>query len=392
MIVRYINAQIIDKNSNFNDCVVTTDGIISYVGPIRGCPITEFDSTVDVKGYALMPSFIDMHCHLRDPGYTEKETLETGMKAALSGGYTTLCAMANTNPICSTPELVSENVARAKRLNLCNLIQCAAAGADLNDEIPSDYAALSKVTRIISNDGATIFSDKFMSNLLTESERHDFIISTHCQPERQIVSRDLALLKKLGGNLHVGHISRLETAQMIREAKEAGVAVTCEVTPHHLIGYDMDYKVNPPLRTKEDTEALIEAIKDGTIDCLSTDHAPHTEADKARGMAGISNIEYAMQVYMKVFHDNGISLKRFSEMSSYNPARLLRMNAGLIKCGYLADMVIVDTEYEGKIERDKMISKSHNTPFDGYEIRGKVLRTIIGGVVKYDNGQLEQKS
>lgn len=388
MITKYINAQIIDKNSNYNGCVVTNDSIIVYVGPTADCTFDNPDTVVDVKGYAMMPSFIDMHCHLRDPGYPEKETIETGMKAALAGGYTTLCAMANTRPICSTTDAVKENLERAHRLNLCRLIQCASAGVDLNDEEPTDYATLARVTPIISNDGATIFNDDFMANLLISSTTFDFIISTHCQPERHIVSRDIDLLKKLGGNLHVGHISRKETAQMIRDAKAHGMKLTCEVTPHHLFGHDLDYKVNPPIRTAEDVAALVDAIRDGTIDCLATDHAPHTPEDKERGMAGISNIEYAMQIYLKVFHDNGISLKRFSEMSSYNPARLLRMSAGLIKCGYLADLVIVDTECTQYIHKDQMISRSHNTPFDGRQVRGQVLRTICGGVTKYDNGQL----
>lgn len=388
MITKYINAQIIDKNSNYNGCVVTNTGTIVYVGPCCDCKIDNPDTVVDVKGYALMPSFIDMHCHLRDPGYPEKETMETGMRAALCGGYTTLCAMANTKPVCSTPDLVKANQEKAERLNLCRLIQCASAGIDLNDEYYTDYAALSKVTPILTNDGMTIINDTFMEGLLIESARHNFIVSTHCQPERAIVARDIAIVKKLGGNLHIGHISRKETAQMIREAKSQGVKLTCEVTPHHLFGHDLDYRVNPPIRTKEDVDALIEAIKDGTIDCLATDHAPHTEADKQRGLAGISNIEYAMQIYLKVFFDNDISIKRFSEMASYTPARLLNMNAGLIKCGYMADLVIVDLNTANYIKRDQMVSRSHNTPFDGREVRGKVLRTIKGGVVKYDNGQL----
>ena len=388
MITKYINAHILDKNGSFPGCVVVNDKIIVYAGPEADCPFAEPDSTVDVRGFALMPSFIDMHTHLRDPGYPQKETMETGMRAALSGGYTTLCAMANTSPVISTPDLVKANLEKADRLDLCRLIQCASAGEDLKDEIPTDYAALSRVTRIISNDGATIFSDDFMRNLLVASREYDFIISTHCQPERATVARDIKLLGEYGGNLHVGHISHRETAAMIRDAKERGLNITCEITPHHLFGHDLDYKVNPPIRTEADVDALIDAIKDGTADCLSTDHAPHTEDDKARGMAGISNIEYAMQIYFKVFHDNGISLKRFSEMASFTPARLLRMNAGLIKSGYLADLVIVDTDCVQYIKKENMISRSHNTPFDGREVRGKVLRTILGGVVKYDNGQI----
>jgi dihydroorotase len=158
---------------------------------------------------------------------------------------------------------------KAASLHLCRLTQAAAAGSQLNDETPTDRAALSRVTKLVSNDGKTILSDEFMRQLLLDSARYGFVISTHCQPERATVARDIALLREVGGNLHVGHISRAETVDMIRAAKAEGLPITCEVTPHHLIGFDSDYKVNPPLRTKRDTLALIEGILDGTIDCLS---------------------------------------------------------------------------------------------------------------------------
>lgn len=388
-IVKYINAYITDSAGSYLGCVYTDEQLITYAG--EQDPHIPCSRIIDVEGHALMPAFIDLHTHLRDPGYTYKETLETGMKAALKGGYATLCAMANTNPACTTAEMVEANHARAKALKLTRLYQCAAAGLDLKDEIPTARRALSLVTPIITNDGLTINSDAFMRQLLIDSAKYGFIISTHCQPERKTVARDIELLAEVGGNLHIGHISRTETVEMVREAKAQGIKLTCEVTPHHLFAHDIDYKVNPPIRTASDVAALIRGIKQGVIDCLSTDHAPHSEEDKARGMAGIDNIEHAAQIFMKVFYDNQIPLTTLSRMASLNPAALLKLNAGLIKAGCIADIVLVDINKQTLIDKTKMISKSRNTPFHGCEVRGEVLATIVGGEIRYDNGFIGSK-
>ncbi len=384
MIVRYENARLIDASGERFGALTTQGGVIRSVGVASNGPC---DVRVDLEGRALMPALIDLHCHLRDPGYPHKETMRTGMRAALKGGYAMLCAMANTNPVCSTPELVRANHGKAEKLRLCRLMQSAAAGENLDDAVPTDYAALSKETGMLTNDGKTIFSDEFMRNLLLASKRYGLIVSTHCQPERKIVARDIDLLRETGGNLHIGHISCAQTAEMIRAAKKEGLKLTCEVTPHHLFGFDDPYRVNPPLRAKADVEALIEAVRDGTVDCLSTDHAPHTEQDKAAGMAGISNIEHAAQIFMKVFYDNGIPLSRLSELASLNPARRLGRRAGLLAPGFSADLAVVEPEGEYAIRRADMISLSHNTPFEGRLVRGRVVRTIVEGETRYDHGQ-----
>ena len=385
MITQYRNARLIDATGERYGDLCVEDGSIVFCGPLNW---RRADRTVDVRGLTLMPAFIDLHCHLRDPGYPEKETMETGMRAALAGGYAHLCAMANTNPVIETPALVEANLEKAASLRLCRLTQAAAAGSRLGDEQPTDRAALSQVTNLFSNDGRTILSDAFMRQLLIDSTRYGFVVSTHCQPERATVARDLALLREVGGNLHVGHISRTETVDMIRKAKTEGLRLTCEVTPHHLIGYDSDYKVNPPLRTKRDTLALIEGIQDGTIDCLATDHAPHTDADKANGAAGISNIEYAMQVYLKVFAENGIPLARLSEMASLAPAKRLGLKAGLLQAGYPADVTILSVNEESVLSQAAMLSRSHNTPFDGRRVRGRVRTTIVEGETRYEYGKI----
>lgn len=381
MRLRLTNARIVDADGVRTGSVFIENGMIVPDGGTAA-------ETRDLGGLSLMPALIDLHTHLRDPGWPEKETMETGMRAAAAGGFGTLTAMANTSPVCSTPELVLANQRKAEKLGLCRLVQAAAAGENLGDETPTDRAALAGVTRVLTNDGKTIFSDAFMRGLLQDSETYGFLISTHCQPERATVARDLALLREVGGHLHVGHISCRETVDRIRAAKAEGLRVTCEVTPHHLFGWDSEYRVNPPLRTHDDVLALLEGVRDGTIDCLSTDHAPHTPLDKRNGMAGISNIDYALAVWMRVFHDGGIPLSRLSEMASKNPGSLLGVGAKRIASGEPADLIAVDPDAVWILREEDMRSRSHNTPFFGREVRGRVHMTMIGGRIVYDHGQI----
>jgi len=378
------HARIVDARADYNGCIGIKNGKINFVGETTN---EKYDTMINADGLVVMPAFTDTHCHLRDPGQTQKESMETGMRAAIKGGYCALTAMANTTPVISTPELVEQNLVKAKKLDLCELIQVASCGQNLGDEVTTDRRALRKYTNVFSNDGKTIFSDSFMEKLLYDSNELDFVVSTHSQPESQIVERDLKLLEKTGGNLHIGHISEKKTVDLIRAAKNKGLKFTCEVTPHHLVGHDCDYAVNPPMLTKTDNEALIQAIKDGVIDCLATDHAPHTPLDKQNGMAGISNIEYALQIFLKIFYDNDIPLTRLAEMTSLTPRKILGLKGGLINVGEKANLVIIDPVTPSTVNRSEMISRSNNTPFDGIITRGKVITTIIKGNIIYDNGR-----
>ncbi len=393
MLKRFINASFADAEGayakNERTLVYGTEGEgIVFFGRTDELPSElAVAETEDLGGLTLMPALVDTHVHLRDPGQTQKESMETGMRAALKGGTATVCAMANTSPVLETPEQVQANLRKAEELRLCTLVQAAAAGIGLNDDTPTDRGALSQVTNVISNDGKTIFSDDFMEKLLKDSLKYDFVISTHCQPERATVRRDIQLLRKVGGNLHTGHISRKGTLEMIAEAKVRGLPITCEVTPHHIFASGLNYRVNPSIRTEEDRLALIEGIRAGVIDCLCTDHAPHTVEDKEKGMAGISGIEFAFAIDWKVFHDNGIPLTTLSRMGSLNTAlRLGFKDRGVLRPGYRADLMVVDTEKKRILRKDDMISRSHNTPFDGREILGEVMRTIVNGETLYDNG------
>ncbi len=375
------NAVLIDKDQSVKNDLLIEDGKIVKIGELKG---TACDQVIDADGKSIMPAFIDMHAHFRTPGYEYKEDFRTGFHAALKGGFGTVCAMANTMPVMDHSTEIQNNTLHAERMNLLRYIQVAAVGLDLHDQVLSDHTSLRMHTPIFSNDGNTIFSEMFMIEALQSSAKNDFLLCTHCQPEEQIIARDLELLVQYGGNLHICHVSTKKSIEMIQAAKGSGTKLTCEVTPHHLFGYEMDYKVNPPFAQKTDVQALIENIRNKTIDVLATDHAPHSQKDKENGAPGIDNIEVAFPMYWKVFRENDLSINRLSEMISANPAKLLGLNKGLIREGFDADLTMVDLEYQSKIHPETFISKSKNNPFAGRAVLGKVIFTMIGGEMKYD--------
>ncbi|MEG1285418.1 MAG: dihydroorotase [Romboutsia sp.] len=391
------NVRVVDANQDIVKDVLISDGkIIKIDENINIDNITEevkIDKNVESEniniekingsGYVLMPSFIDLHTHLRDPGLTHKEDLETGQKAAFKGGFTVLCPMANTKPACDNKETMEYILDKAKTLNLGDIKQVCAITKGLRGEEIIDIASMRKYTDLFSDDGYTLFNEEIMKEALKLSKELDFKVLTHCQPEFEIVERDLKFLKEIGGNLHICHISLEDTLKEIKKYKCEGYKFTCEVGPHHIFGYGLKYKVNPSFATEEDMKALIQGIKDGHIDMIGTDHAPHTSDDKKKGAPGISNIEVAFQMVNKVFKENDISLRKLSEMMSANPAKLLKLNQGLVEEGLRADLVLVDENIEGTIDITNFISKGKNNPFDGQKVIGNVLLTIRDGKVVY---------
>ncbi|MEG1870662.1 MAG: dihydroorotase, partial [Peptostreptococcaceae bacterium] len=318
-----------------------------------------------------------------DPGLTHKEDLETGQKAALKGGFTILCPMANTKPACDNKEVMEYVLNKAKDLNLCDIKQVCAITKNLEGQEIIDIQSMRKYTDLFSDDGYTLFNEEIMEEALKLSTELDFKVLTHCQPEYEIVERDLKILKKVGGNLHICHISLEDTLNEIKKYKDEGYKFTCEVGPHHIFGYGLDYKVNPPFANEEDMKVLIQGIKDGYIDMIGTDHAPHTEDDKKAGSPGISNIEVAFSMVNKVFKENDISLNKLSEMMSANPAKLLGLNQGLIEEGLRADLVLIDENEGDVINTDNFISKGKNNPFNNQKVIGKVIMTIRDGKIAY---------
>lgn len=380
--ILFRNVRIVDANKDFKTDLLVSNGVISKID--ENIEIEhESINIVDGNGYVLMPSFIDLHTHLRDPGLTHKEDLETGQKAALRGGFTVLCPMANTKSVCDNKEVMEYVLNKAKDLDLCDIKQVCAITKNLDGQEMIDIEPMRKYTDLFSDDGYTLFNEEIMENILRLSSELDFKVLTHCQPEYEIVQRDLKMLKEVGGNLHICHISLEDTLNEIKKYKDEGHKFTCEVGPHHIYGYGLDYKVNPSFAKEEDMKALIQGIKDGYIDMIGTDHAPHTEDDKKAGSPGISNIEVAFSMVNKVFKENNISLNKLSEMMSANPAKLLGLSQGLIEEGLRADLVLIDENEIDVIDTRKFVSKGKNNPFNNQKVIGKVIMTIRDGKIAY---------
>jgi len=381
------NITIVDATGVRKGKVLTEDRKIKKVYKEKGNCRTAHDNEIDGQGKILMPGFIDMHCHLRDPGLTYKEDMESGMKAALKGGFTTLVAMANTKPVMDDAEKLKTNLEKAKNLNLGHLIQVCALTKGFSPFTFVDFEKTRLLTPIFSNDGYNIDEIETLKKALMASAEYDFILATHNEPEEKMVVRDCQALESIpSAHLHICHISTQKTLETIKKAKAKGLDVTCEVTPHHLYASALQYRVHPPFRSYSDRKALIEGVKDGSIDICATDHAPHSEEDKLNGAPGINNFETAFAMYHTVFKGANIPLTRLSQMMSEAPAKRLGLKAGLIKERYAADFVLIDPEIEWQIQPKAFISKSHNTPFAHERVMGKVLMTFVEGDCKYDNG------
>jgi dihydroorotase len=350
---------------------------------------------IDAKGLVVMPSFIDMHVHFRDPGYTYKEDLKSGSLAALRGGYTCVNLMANTYPICSSLDVVNYVLDRARELDLIDIHQSVSITKNFDGNSLDHLDTLDERVKFISDDGKGVQSNLTMYLALIKAKEKGLTVIAH-EEDNEIVKfdtrlsenlmtfRDIYLTKLTGSCLHLAHVSTKEALKAIRKAKKEMDNLTCEVTPHHIFLYNNDYRVNPPIREKEDVLEIIEGIKDGTVDIIATDHAPHSQEDKNNGAPGISGLETAFSVcYTRLVKNGEISLNRLSQLLSANPARLMKVNKGKIKKGYDGDIVILDLEKKRKIEKEDFFSKGKNTPFDGMELYGDILATIRKGEIKY---------
>lgn len=389
------NARLIDEEIDYIGDIYIVDGLIKEVGKNLNI---EIYNTIDLNGKIIMPAFVDTHTHFREPGFTYKEDLESGSNAAIRGGYTFANLMGNTKPIASSMEVVEYVENRIKEIGLMDVHQCISITKDFNGEDLSHLDEIDERVKCITDDGVGVLSNISMYNAMLKAKEKDIVVLSH--PEDKDISkiddrlsenlmtlRDLSLSERTGAKLHMAHISTKEIAEYIRIAKKKNQNLTCEVTPHHISLYDNDYKVNPPIREKADVLALIDAVKDGTIDTIGTDHAPHTEEDKKNGAPGISCIETAFPVvYTVLVKENGVSLNYFSKLMSANASRILKINKGRISEGYDGDLVVLDFDTEITIDSSKFASKGKNTPFNGMKYFGRVLGTIKAGDLKYDGG------
>ncbi|MCX7884702.1 MAG: dihydroorotase [Caloramator sp.] len=393
------NVRIVDSKKDFTGDVYIKEGLIEEIG--QG--IEKDCYMIDGKNLVLMPSFVDMHSHFRDPGLTYKEDILSGSLAAVFGGYTAVNLMANTKPVCSDMDTVNYVINKAKDIGLVDVHQCVSVTKGMRGDDVSHLKDIVYPVKFISEDGKGILKDEVMLKAMSIARDKGFTVISHAEHEEYVkwdsrlsenymTMRDIEAAKKTGCSLHIAHVSTKEAMMMVKNAKEEGFNITCEVTPHHIALCDSTmYRVNPPLRLKEDVEFLIDSIKEGYVDVIATDHAPHSFEDKLNGAPGISGIETAFCVCYTTLVRNGyITLNNLSKLMSENPSKMMGLNKGKIEIGYDGDLVLVDIDKKFKVDAAKFKSKGKNTPFDGMEFYGVIVMTIKGGKVvfrsdDYDN-------
>lgn len=340
----------------------------------------EFDKEENGNGLNILPCFVDMHFHLRNPGFENKQTYEEASEAAVKGGYRLVVAMGNTKPTADNEEVIKTVEKAMEKLPL-KVKQIATVSKELKGQEIVDFENLRKYTNIFSDDGKNVDNPEIMKEALKKSKELDFVILDHDEPETEMVIRNLELVRETDGRMHFCHISKKQSMEAIVKAKEEGLNVTVEVTPHHLFSSNLSYRVNPPIATEEDRLFLIESIKNNHVNVIGTDHAPHTEEDKEKGAPGIINIETAFPMVWKVFYENGISLDTLENLMSIEPGKMLGVDTRLIP-GNEASFILFRDE-ETKIDKNSFVTRSKNTPYDGWDIRGIIEKTYIKGEVEY---------
>jgi dihydroorotase len=381
------------------------------------------DETVDARGQIVAPGFIDIHVHLREPGGEVSETLETGLRAAVAGGFTAVCPMPNTRPVNDNVELTRHLVTRAEELKLARVFPIAAVTAGSMGEKLTDFEALMAAGAVgFSDDGKPVKTSALMKAALEKAKALGAPITDHCEvpelsaggvmnegvhskslglrgipngAEDGCIARDIEIVEASGGHLHVAHLSTAGGVRMVRGAKKRGLQVTCEVTPHHfsltdeaVTRYGTNAKMNPPLRKAADVEALLEGFHDGVVDAIATDHAPHAAELKSRPMAeapfGVTGLETALALGLKqLVHSGKISIGQLIALMSSKPARIINKPLGRVRVGGAADLTLFNPELEWTYRAAEGYSKSRNSPFDGWKFRGAVTATIVDGRVVY---------
>ena len=369
------------------------DGLIAAMGLDLAAGGEE---VLDCAGRTVLPAFVDLHCHWRTPGFEYKEDIATGSAAAAAGGYTFVNLMPNTKPVCSSADIAHSVMAEAERIGLCAANQTVSITQNFDGHTLDHLKTLPEDLKFITEDGKGVQSGNVMAKAFAIAAQRGLTIMSHAEDmdispwdyrlaENIETVRNLHLSEYYGTRLHMCHVSTKEAVEAIGAAKWKGVPVTCEVTPHHLWFADTDYRVNPPIRKAEDVDALIEAIRLGVVDAIATDHAPHTDEEKAAGAAGMVGLETAFGVcYTKLCREKGLPLARLAELMSTAPAEILGLAGhGRVLPGYAADLALVELDTPYTVDKNALHSKSHNCPYDGAQLFGRVDLTIKGGKVTW---------
>lgn len=415
------NGSLVLKDGIEQSDILIEDGKISKIGKNLSCEC----ETLDISGKHVLPGLIDMHVHLREPGYEGKEDIESGSKAAVKGGFTQVCCMPNTNPVCDNAVVVSYIKYRQQQVNLCKINPI---GAITKGEEGTALAEIGKMKQAgavaISDDGKSVMDSNVMRLAMEYASGFGIKCLCHCEDSNLVdggvvnegynstlsglkgslravedimIARDISLAESLNVPVHICHVSTYSGVEIIRSAKKRGVKITSETCPHYFIltddiitSYDTDTKVNPPVREEKDKLAIIEGLKDGTLDCIVTDHAPHALKDKQveynLAAFGISGIETSFALSYTYLVKNGIlNLNELASLMSANPANILSLEGGKITEGCVADLTVVDLGKKWTIDSAKFVSKGKNTPFEGYEVYGGIEMTIVDGQIKYKN-------
>ena len=379
-------------------------GKIAALG--RGIEAGGAAKIIDGEGLWAAPGLIDLHVHFREPGFEYKETIATGAAAAARGGFTTVCCMANTSPAIDSPELVKHVMSKAADVPV-NILQFGAATKGMLGEELSDMEGMARAGAAgISDDGKTVFNSALYLEAVKMAQSLGLTMYSHCEDsflgtsplgEELIIARDIMLAETLGAKLHICHISTAKGLKLVTEARTRGGKITCEAAPHHLILSEEDipegntnYKMSPPLRSKEDVLALREGLKKGYIDCIATDHAPHSPEDKSGGFAaaanGVIGLETAFPMcYTELVKTGLITVMDLICLMSFNPAKILGKDKGTLSVGADGDIFLFDPESAFRIDAAQFASKGRNTPWHGQTVMGKVRMTICGGEIVYDS-------
>jgi dihydroorotase len=400
--------------------VLIEGGLIQHIAPRIA---RAADEVLDARGQIVAPGFVDIHCHLRVPGGEDSETLETGLAAAVAGGFTSVCAMPNTRPVTDRPEQVRALIENARRLQLARVFPIAAVSIASEGEALTDFEALVEAGAVaFSDDGRPVKTAELLRQALARAGALGVPVSDHCETprlsaggcmhegetarslgargipnrsEEECVERDLRAAEETGGHVHFAHLSTAGAMERVRGAKRRGLRVTCEVTPHHftltdraVAEYGTAAKMNPPLAGAEDLRAVLAGIADGTVDALATDHAPHAPELKARPLAeapfGIIGFETALGLAVTRLVSTGlISLAHLVVLMSSNPARIIHQPLGSLQAGATADVTVFDPGRQWTYRTAEGRSKSRNSPFDSWKLRGAVTATIVEGSIVY---------